>query len=62
MGTASNLIILLDLIQAGATINNEIAEAFRRAESENRNITPEELAADAEEIKTLYAEVMRNLS
>ncbi len=62
MGTASNLIILLDLIQAGATINNEISEAFRRAESENRNITPEELAADAEEIKTLYAEVMRNLS
>lgn len=61
MGTISNTIILLDLIQTGITISLEVQEAFRRAESENRNITQDEIKEAASENEDLYADVMLNL-
>ncbi len=62
MSATANAIFILDLLQAGVTITNEIDEAIRRAESEGRNITMAELAEDAVEIRALYAETIRKLS
>lgn len=59
--TVSNAIILLDLIQAGLTITNEINQLFRKAESEGRNVTHAELQELAEENDELFAEVMSKL-
>lgn len=62
MSSASNLIILLDLIEAGMKINQRIADGLRKAEMEGRNITKEELKQLADENDALFDEVVKELS
>ena len=43
MPVASNIILLLDLLDAGVRISSSLGEAFRKADAEGRNITQSEL-------------------
>lgn len=61
MATVSNLLILLDLIEAGMQINQRVSTALRQAELEGRNVTAQELEALAQENDKLYDEVMKEL-
>jgi len=45
---SGNLILLLDLIQAGVKINQSLQDAFRQADAEGRNVTHAELTAAAD--------------
>ena len=58
---SSNAIMLLDLVLAGFAITAEIGELFRLAESEGRNVSPEELQELRDENAELNEGVMAKL-
>ena len=61
MSRTSNAIMLLDLVLAGFEVSTEIAELFRRAESENRDVSKEELQSLRSGNEALFDEVMSKL-
>ena len=57
----SNTILLLNLIKSGLAVSAEIDLAFRKADTEGRNITPEELNSIATENDHLYESLLEKL-
>ena len=54
MAAASNLIVLLDILDAGLTLNARMADYFRQKEMAGEEVTAEDLKALAEESDKAY--------